>query len=156
LEIIARLCGYWHYGNTAIEKRAIFFKRLLPLLDLGREREGIDLSKVVLTHHHLENRGKHAMPLSDGDAVKLYPIAEAGSGGVQVKEKAWLKPRTTPRNSLPTRRISRPASQRDHGGVDAHTIMSTQALNSATVRSGIKDILLNHAGLYESLRQQAR
>jgi hypothetical protein len=117
LEIIARLCGYWHYGNTAIEKRAIFFKRLLPLLDFGREREGIDLSKVVLTHHHLENRGKHAMPLSDGDAVKLYPIAEAGSGGVQVKEKAWLKPRTTPRNSLPTRRISRPASQRDHGGV---------------------------------------
>ena len=30
--------------------------------------------------------------------------------------------------------------------------MSTQALNSATVRSGIKDILLNNADLYETLR----
>jgi hypothetical protein len=31
--------------------------------------------------------------------------------------------------------------------------MSTQALNSITVQSGLKDILLNHAGLYEGLRQ---
>jgi hypothetical protein len=26
-------------GSTAVEKRAIFFKRLLPLLEFGRERE---------------------------------------------------------------------------------------------------------------------
>ncbi len=38
------------------------------------------------------------------------------------------------------------------GALDAHTSMSTQALNSATVQSGIKDILLNHSGLWESLR----
>jgi type I restriction enzyme R subunit len=43
------------------------------------------------------------------------------------------------------------------GALDAHTLMSTQALNSPTVQSGIKDILLNHARLYESLRgEQAR
>ena len=36
--------------------------------------------------------------------------------------------------------------------LDAHTAMSTQALNSVTVQSGIKDILLNHAKLWESLR----
>ena len=30
--------------------------------------------------------------------------------------------------------------------------MSTQALNSAAVQKGLKDILLNNAGLYESLR----
>ena len=41
------------------------------------------------------------------------------------------------------------------GALDAHTLMSTQALNSATVRGGLKDILLNHAGLYETLREQA-
>ncbi|MEI6193544.1 MAG: hypothetical protein WCS42_04350 [Verrucomicrobiota bacterium] len=45
------LSQIFDYGNTALEKRAIFFKRLLPLLDFGRESEGIDLSKVVLTHH---------------------------------------------------------------------------------------------------------
>ncbi len=52
------LSQIFDYGNTAIEKRAIFYKRLLPLLEFGREREGIDLSKVVLTHHHLKNLGK--------------------------------------------------------------------------------------------------
>ena len=31
-------------------------------------------------------------------------------------------------------------------------LMSTQALNSITVQGGLKDILLNHAGLYETLR----
>ncbi len=39
------------------------------------------------------------------------------------------------------------------GALDAHTLMSTQALNSIPVQSGLKDILLNHAGLYEGLRQ---
>jgi type I restriction enzyme R subunit len=39
------------------------------------------------------------------------------------------------------------------GALDAHTLMSTQALNSISVQSGLKDILLNHAGLYEGLRQ---
>ena len=40
------------------------------------------------------------------------------------------------------------------GALDAHTLMSTQALNSPGVQSGMKDILLNHAGLYETLRAQ--
>ena len=30
--------------------------------------------------------------------------------------------------------------------------MSTQALNSPTVQGGLKDILLNHAQLWETLR----
>jgi hypothetical protein len=33
--------------------------------------------------------------------------------------------------------------------------MSTQALNSDIVGRGTKDILLNNAGLYETLRQRA-
>ena len=36
--------------------------------------------------------------------------------------------------------------------LDAHTLMSTQALNSSIVQGGLKDILLNHAHLYEALR----
>lgn len=38
------------------------------------------------------------------------------------------------------------------GALDAHTTMSTQALNSTDVQNGIADVLLNHAGLYEGLR----
>lgn len=38
------------------------------------------------------------------------------------------------------------------GALDAHNAMSTQAINSEAVRDGLKDILLNHAQLYETLR----
>jgi len=48
------LSQIFDYGNTAIEKRAIFFKVLLPLLEFQREREGINLSKLKLTHHTLK------------------------------------------------------------------------------------------------------
>ena len=40
--------------------------------------------------------------------------------------------------------------------LDAHTAMSTQALGSESVRQGLRDVLLNHAGLYESLREAPR
>lgn len=42
------------------------------------------------------------------------------------------------------------------GALDAHQLMSTQALNSAEVREGIIDILLNHTNLYEDLRDQGQ
>ncbi len=41
------------------------------------------------------------------------------------------------------------------GALDAHELMSQQALNSETIRGGIKDILLNHARLWEALRSKA-
>ena len=85
------LSQIFDYGNTAIEKRSIFFKRLLPLLEFGREREEIDLSKVVLTHHNLKNQGKSSMPLGDGENPKLGPITEVGGGLVQEKQTALLK-----------------------------------------------------------------
>ena len=84
------LSQIFDYGNTALEKRAIFYKRLLPLLEFGREREGIDLSKVVLTHHNLKNIGRQPMPLYAGKTPLLEPITEAGSGALHDKEKAML------------------------------------------------------------------
>jgi len=87
----AFLSQIFDYGNTAIEKRYWFFKRLLPLLEFGREREEIDLSKVVLTHHHLKNLGKRTLPLGEGgEYPKLDPLGGAGSGMVQQKEKGLL------------------------------------------------------------------
>ena len=50
------LSQVFNYENTAYEKRAMFFKRLLPLLEFERDIPEIDLSKVILTHHHLKNR----------------------------------------------------------------------------------------------------
>lgn len=40
------------------------------------------------------------------------------------------------------------------GALDAHNAMSTQALSSVRIQNGLKDILLNHAGLWEALREQ--
>ena len=40
--------------------------------------------------------------------------------------------------------------------LDAHTTMSKQALNSESVREGMLDVLLNHLGLWEALRERAR
>jgi type I restriction enzyme R subunit len=190
------LSQIFDYGNTAIEKRAIFFKRLLPLLEFGREREGIDLSKVVLTHHHLKDLGKKPMTLSDGETIKLYPITEAGSGSVQEPQKAYMAEIIEKVNDLfdgdltdqdklvyvnnvikgkllesETLRQQATNNTKEQfanspdlktellnaimGALDAHTLMSTQALNSSTVQGGLKDILLNNAGLYETLRGQA-
>ncbi|WP_353859773.1 type I restriction endonuclease [Azospirillum formosense] len=90
LRVYAFLSQIFDYGNTAIEKRAIFYKRLLPLLAFGRERDGVDLTAVTLTHHSLRNRGKRTQPLGDGDSPKLVPMSEPGSGEVHDKEKARL------------------------------------------------------------------
>jgi type I restriction enzyme R subunit len=38
--------------------------------------------------------------------------------------------------------------------MEAHNTMSAQALNNPLIQLGILDILLNHVGLYESLRGQ--
>ena len=190
------LSQIFDYGNTAIEKRAIFFKRLLPLLEFGREREGIDLSKVVLTHHHLKNLGKQGMPLSDSEKPLLDPITESGSGSVQEKEKALLREIIEKVNDLfdgeltdqdklvyvnhvikgkllESETLQQQAANNSKeqfanspdlktelmnaimGALDAHTAMSTQALNSTTVQNGMKDILLNHSRLWETLRDQA-
>jgi len=96
----AFLSQIFDYGNTAIEKRFIFYKRLLPLLEFGREREGIDLSKVILTHHTLKYQGMRTVPLSVQDAPKINPLTESGGGSVQEKEKARLAEIITKVNDL--------------------------------------------------------
>jgi type I restriction enzyme R subunit len=196
LRLYTFLSQIFDYGNTAIEMRAIFYKRLLPLLEFGREREGIDLSKVVLTHHTLKNQGKAQMPLAAGEAIKLMPISEAGSGSVQEKQTAYMaeliaklndlfgadtsthdqlsyvnstifgklvesttlqqQARNNTKQQFDTSPDLTPTLQNAiMESFDAHTSMSTQALNSPIVLRGMLDILLNHAGLYESLRARA-
>jgi type I restriction enzyme R subunit len=90
LRMYTFLSQMFDYGNTAIEKRFMFYRRLVPLLEFGRERDGIDLSKVQLTHHSLKGQGKQTLRLGEGETPKLAPLTETGSGSVQDKEKARL------------------------------------------------------------------
>ena len=64
---------------------------MLRLLEFGREREGIDLSNVVLTHHKLKPQGNQSMPLGEGGNPKLEPLTEVGGASVQEKQKALLR-----------------------------------------------------------------
>jgi len=195
IRVYAFLSQIFDYGNTAIEKRAIFFRRLLPLLEFGREREGVDLSKVVLTHHKLKNQGKRALPLSAGEP--LPPLTDPGSGQLQEKEKARLAEIIEKVNTLFDGELSdddklvyvnhvlkgkllesdilvQQASNNTKeqfsnspdlateimnavmDALSAHTTMSKQALDSEKVRSGLKEVLLGPAKLYESLRERNR
>jgi|SRR5882672_103594 len=197
LRLYTFLSQIFDYGNTALEKRAIFYKRLLPLLDFGREREGIDLSKVVLTHHRFRNLGKRPMPLNEGETPTLEPVTEAGSGSVREPTKAYLqeiieqlnnlfgsdttdqdqltyvnqviKGKLLESEKLRQQAINNTKEQFANSpdlrteivnaimtALDAHSSLSTKALNSAEVQAGMKDILLNHARLWESLREQGQ
>ena len=196
LRLYTFLSQIFDYGNTAIEKRAIFYKALLPLLEFGREREGIDLSKVLLTHHNLKHLGKQGMVLGKGETPTLKPIVDTGSGSVQEKEKARLAEIIEKVNTLfegeltdqdklvyvnnvlmgkllESETLRQQASNNTKeqfanspdlktelvnaiiSALDAHNAMSTQALGSASIQAGLKDVLLNQASLYESLRAQA-
>lgn len=90
VRLYAFLGQIFDYGNTDIEKRFLFFKRLIPLLEFGRERDAVDLSKVVLTHHTLKHRGKQSMSLNLDGTYKLAPMDAVGSGSVQEKQQAYL------------------------------------------------------------------
>ena len=91
IRLYAFLGQIFDYGNTDIEKRFLFYKRLIPLLEFGRERDTVDLSKVVLTHHTLKNRGKQPMGLNADGSYKLQPMDAVGSGSVQEKQEAYLE-----------------------------------------------------------------
>ena len=192
----AFLSQIFDYGNTAIEKRFIFYRRLLPLLEFGREREGIDLSKVMLTHHNLKDQGKRTLPLTDDEYPKLTPMEGAGSGQVQEKEKAYLAEIIAKVNDLfdgdlsdddqliyinnvikgkllesktLVQQAANNTKQQFANSPDlsnelmyaimdalaAHSTMSKQALESEKVRSGLRDILLGPAQLYEALRERS-
>ena len=88
--LYAFLSQIFDYGNTDIEKRQLFFKHLLPLIEFGREREGVDLSKLELVRYKLRDKGTRDLPLVNGEYPKLSPMSATGSGQVQEKEKLYL------------------------------------------------------------------
>ncbi|SDI06215.1 type I restriction enzyme, R subunit [Pseudomonas benzenivorans] len=88
--LYAFLSQIFDYGNSDIEKRQLFFKHLLPLVEFGREREGVDLSRLELVRYKLKDKGSRDLPLVNGEYPKLAPMSAAGSGQVQEKEKLYL------------------------------------------------------------------
>ena len=90
VRLYAFLSQIFDYGNTDIEKRFLFFRRLIPLLEFGRERTDVDVSSLILTHYKLSNTGERTLVLG-GEGERLQPITDTGSGSVQDKQKALLE-----------------------------------------------------------------
>lgn len=90
VRLYAFLSQIFDYGDTDIEKRFLFYKHLLPLLDFRRNRDEIDLGQVVLTHHTLKRGANQRLGLSTGEAEKLQPMTAVGTGQPQDKQKALL------------------------------------------------------------------
>lgn len=196
VRLYAFLSQIFDYGNTDIEKRFLFFKRLIPLLEFGRERDTVDLSKVVLTHHTLRNQGKQPLGLNQDGSYRLTPMEAVGSGSVQEKQQAYLeeiiqkvnglfegdlsdgdqlvyvngvlKGKLLENEMLMQQAASNSKEQFANSpdlkdallyaimdALDAHQIMSAQALGSERVRDGLRDILLGPAQLYEALRAKS-
>jgi len=84
------LSQIFDYGNTDVEKRFLFFKHLIRLLEFGRERDTVDTSQLVLTHHTVKSLGKTPFDMG-GDKPTLAPVGDAGSGSVQEKQTALLR-----------------------------------------------------------------
>ncbi|WP_230487756.1 DEAD/DEAH box helicase family protein [Novosphingobium sp. ES2-1] len=184
------------YGSTDIEKRFLFYKRLIPLLQFGRERDGVDLSSVKLTHHNLKDQGQRNLSIGGDEKPKLPPITGVGSGMIHDKEKTLLAEiiakvndlfegdlsdgdqlvyvnnvikgkllesetlRVQARNNTKAQFAASPTLDDEFvnalmDALSAHEAMSSQALNSAKVRAGLKEILLGPGRLYEALRVQA-
>ena len=81
----------FNYGNTAYERLYLFAKMLLPLLDYGRERDGVDLSALRLSHHRMKDLGQQKLNLSgEVPGTPLAPVTEVGAGQVQDRQKKRL------------------------------------------------------------------
>ncbi|RLL73044.1 type I restriction endonuclease subunit R [Paenirhodobacter hankyongi] len=89
VRLYAFLSQIFDYGSTDIEARSIFYRHLIPVLEFGREREGVDLSKIELSFVKSNRKDSARLQLS-GPAEKLKPMTETGSASVQDKEKARL------------------------------------------------------------------
>ncbi|MCA1338293.1 type I restriction endonuclease subunit R, partial [Pseudooceanicola marinus] len=89
LRMYAFLSQIFDYQSTAVEKRSIFYRRLVPLLKFGREREGVDLSQVTLTHHKLASKGTRRIAPEGGP--KLAPVTAPGSGMLRDEDKIRLQ-----------------------------------------------------------------
>jgi type I restriction enzyme R subunit len=191
------LSQIFDYGNTDIEKRSIFFRLLQPLLEFGREREGVDLSALRLTAYTIKSLGDSKLVLGAGDPEKLYPTDKVGSGEVQDKQRIALaeliekvndlfEGDLTPGDKLvyvndvikgkllESEKLAEQAANNTKeqfknspdldkelegaiiDALAAHSEMSKQALESATLRADLKSVLLGAGQLWEELRRLGR
>ncbi len=82
----AFLAQIFDYGSTAIEKRFIFYKRLLPLLEFGRERDGSIFRRSCSPITRSSIRRKDIASIRTARA-KTGPLHGIRSGSIQERKR---------------------------------------------------------------------
>lgn len=67
------------FGDTDVEKHAIFFRHLASQIRIQDKTPDVDLSEVELVHVIQKNTGEQKLDLTEGEAVPLFPTSAAGS-----------------------------------------------------------------------------
>ncbi|WP_197061825.1 type I restriction endonuclease subunit R, partial [Sinomonas humi] len=67
------------FGDTDVEKHAIFLRLLAPHLRASGGSDRVDLSDVELVHIKQKETGTHTLDLAEGEVVPLKPTTGAGS-----------------------------------------------------------------------------
>ncbi len=168
VRIYTFLSQIFDYGNTDIEKRFLFFKHLIKLLEFGRERNTVDLSQLVLTHHTLKNLGRRRFGLSEGEAPKLAPPSDVGSGLVQDKQTALLAEIIAKMNDLFVGDLTEGDQLVYVNDVIKGKLLESQALvtqannntkaqfeNSPTLDTAILDAIMDALDAHQTMSKQA-
>ncbi|WP_406623820.1 type I restriction endonuclease subunit R [Acidovorax sp. SDU_ACID1] len=168
VRLYAFLSQIFDYGNTDIERRFIFYKRLIPLLAFGRERDTVDLSQVKLTHHTLKKQGRSSMSLNQDGTYKLAPMDAVGSGSVQEKERAYLADIIQKVNGLFEGELSESDQLVYVDGVLKGKLLENQTLiqqsgsnsreqfnNSPDLRNSLRDAIIEVWDAHQSMSSQA-
>ena len=77
------------YENPALEKRALFYRLLAPVIAEGNVGAGIDLSAVQMTFFKAHKQDPAKLALG-GDADPLQPMTAAGAGAARDPKMARL------------------------------------------------------------------
>ena len=120
-------------------------KKVLVLVNQVQGRPAPYLNRLREAGFEVKLSGLDRLPTED-ELIKLLPgVFGTIAGGEPYTERVFA--------ASPD--LDHELTNAIVDALDAHTSMSTTALNSATVRSGLKKILLDNVRLWEALRDKA-
>ena len=172
LRLYTFLSQIFDYGSNAIEKLTMFYKRLLPLLEFGRKRDLLLGTGETIKLAPITEAGSGSV--QEKEKVWLNEIIEKVNdlfeGALTDQDKLVYVNNVIKGKLLELAKLQQQATNNTKeqfanssdlktellnaimGALDARTLMSMHGLDLAKVQKELKDILLNHAYLYETLR----
>jgi hypothetical protein len=136
-----------------VEKRSIFCKRLLPLVEFGRgqvQSQHKTLLDAIICRLNYLFEGQ----LTDSD--KLVYVNNILKG--QLLESELLQQQASSNSKEQFANSAELQSELTNSiinALDAHPAMAIKALNNAALQLDLMDFLLNQSGLWEGLRERA-